>query len=335
MLKKYSFIPVLLGVFLGLAWLSFESTHTSVPAPGEDRLSKTQWRSELIEVLDQVVVYQNYYHSVFGSYTRFISRTGFRLPPSLLERYDIRIEVSTSDRLLVTALARNQMHGGDVVSIDHDYQLHANFEVPEPRLDYLKLRAFKHLRNLKNATQGQTVTEESVFKGYFQYSVRAVGLDSLPFADGVRAPAIGVHLELSADTDSAANTVLVPGDSTVSPFLSGFSSSFPRATQESERPNLEQEVSLAQRIFVGEVGRQARTWAELSDTARFFPGAAIAPHEKSLESSAAGLNSSLTLSRSVAGREISSSVSHPSVSVETGKIPLDIEFVSVEKSHKK
>jgi hypothetical protein len=147
----------------------------------------------------------------------------------------------------------------------------------------MKMRAMKHLRLLKDAPVGQSVAEDGVFKGYFSYSIALNSKDErIPVAEGIRSPVLGVRLEYnSQDTDldawnseagtSAEHEELSSADYPA--FLLGT----PRHTGQKNAGNvttenmatLEGEVFLAQKIFHGETGRYAETWAELAQIAHF------------------------------------------------------------------
>lgn len=238
-------------------------------------------RQELLEVLDRVVTYEHYYRSVYGHYTKFLGRVGVWIPRNVQDAYEIRVVEASADRLLVTAVSEHGGRTSDMASIDQDFRLRSNFGFPGVRPDYLKIHAHKHLRALRQTSRGNTVSEVGLFQGYFQYSTdRDSAGKRVLRADGVKAPVMGMRLELDEseiDWTSSEETALGGG-------LPGTSVAH---ASHSEKGNLSQdlvlpasppshagmttleEAYLAQRIFQGEMGRFARTWEELMMVADF------------------------------------------------------------------
>lgn len=239
----------------------------------ENRPEQLQERRELLEVLDRVVAYQHYYHSVYGHFTKLLNRIGFQIPGGVASTYEIRVAEASSDRLLVTALSEVDGKTMDLVSIDQNYRIHANFPLPAPRPEYLKANAMKHLRQLKEAPAGQVIEEQGVFSGYFKYELRRDSEDRrVAFAVGMRPPVQGVQLEAGAGLSIASD------ESYAMEEIAGLSS----VSGTGQRPVGEmmagtEQAYLAQRIFLGEVGRYARSWSELSRIAHFqFPERMVA-----------------------------------------------------------
>jgi hypothetical protein len=269
MFRKYSFIPMVFCILLGLTWWSTLVQTEFYQAEGIHSKSKTNIqklsRREVLETLDRIVAYEQYYHSVYGYFTKIINRTGFSVPAHLSDLYDIRIAEASKDKLLVTATVDDEGKVKDVISIDQDYQVRANFTLPEPSVGYIKERALKHLRLLQTAPQGQGISEVGVFKGFFSYSHRFSSKNEKTYqAVGIKAPVQDVHLELKEQDalgDSWNQETGILSELLGNQNLTGQS---PHTGQvESE------DMYLAQTIFRGEMGRYAKTWEELSKIAHF------------------------------------------------------------------
>ena len=176
MLERYSFIPVFAGILGGLAWWSTQvgPTLPTRHLAGENhqkRALNLTLRQELLEVMDGIVAHEHYYHSVYGRYTNLLPRVGVTIPPSISHVYDLRITEVHGDRFKVSAMAERGGDLPDLVTIDQNYEVTANFDLPPPRAQFLQTRALRHLKALRDAPQGQAVEEHGIFKGYFNYSV--------------------------------------------------------------------------------------------------------------------------------------------------------------------
>ncbi len=266
MLRRFLFIPFVCAWIGGLAfWADPSSSSPTLFEPltaasTSTRLSPTEVsRQELVELLDRIVGYERYFHSVYGHYTKFLNRVGVWIPRSVQDHYEIRVIEATPGHLLVNAVSEQNGKTIDLVSIDQDYRLRSNFQLPVVRLDYLKVHAIKHLRVLRSSSQPDSIEEAGLFTGFFAYSSE---LDSkgrrTARALGVRAPVLGVRLELGAgeafDAEVALEKIITQGyEETLTGNLP--SSSSAQATPE--------EVYLAQKIFKGELGRYAKSWEEL------------------------------------------------------------------------
>ncbi len=285
MLQKYTFIPVISFLLLGLAFWSTRMTPTLSFSDGalvlEEASSVSLPRqSELVETLDRIVAYEHYYFSVYGHFTKLLNRIGYKPPRNLSESYDIRVVEATNDRLLVTAFSEVNGKTRDLASIDQGYRIHATFAVPKPRPEYLKVVAFKHLRLLRNALAGGNSSEESVFKGYFRYSVTTDSKNErVASAVGLRSPVEKVELELNSQKDLGlvwhSDSSLPSGGYADGLRLDddertlGYESPHTGQNAAEATDNLQEEAYLAQKIFHGEVGRYAKTWSELSQIAQF------------------------------------------------------------------
>src|SRR5688572_13195872 len=149
MLRRYSFIPVVCCILGGLAWWSIHvkgavSSRADIQPIDYDRAALVSRRQLLIEILDKIVCYEHYYHSVYGTYTRILNRIGVSIPRTITDVYDLHVSEATADQLLVNALSETRGQVMDLVSIDQAFRVHSSFEVPVPRPEYLRSIALKH-----------------------------------------------------------------------------------------------------------------------------------------------------------------------------------------------
>lgn len=277
MLRKYSFILMLCCWLAFLAWRSERTQiqpraaepkslvleHPSVgagPESGEHRL-------DAIELLDRIVAYEHYYRSVYGHFTKFLSRFGVSIPASVSGWYEIRVVEADGDRLLVTAISEVAGRTVDQISIDQDYRLRSNFPLPPPRADYLRVLALKQLRLLRDAPDGRSSAETGAFRDFFRYDVRTDSSSQrVAFAVGIRPPVLGVQLELGPGTSTLP--LAGPGGAGMETNWAIEEGRVGQKSPGSVMHPLEQ-AYLAQQIFRGEVGRYARSWSELSRIADF------------------------------------------------------------------
>jgi hypothetical protein len=229
-----------------------------------ERPAEVSQQAALIETLDRLVAYEHYYRSVYGHFTKLVTRLGYPIPKELSELYDVHVSEASRERLVITAFSEVAGAGGgtqDLVSIDQDYELHASFALPAPRAEYLKSLAFKRLRAMRDAQGGASPEEQGVFKGFFRFEQRLDSRDRrVAFAVGVKAPVVGAQLELGPDDQEIAEdanseqgkATLATGQKPVTNVMSTL-----------------EEAYLAQRICHGELGRYAKNWSELSQIASF------------------------------------------------------------------
>ncbi|MCM2322067.1 MAG: hypothetical protein NDJ90_02280 [Oligoflexia bacterium] len=291
MLQRYSFF-VLFGLLTsGLAWWS-RSVEPSVGAgervpaaavvkrPEVSNASLEPQRRELLEVLDRIVAYEHYYHSVYGHFTKLLHRIGSSIPRSVGSIYEIRVIEATQERLLINALSEIDGKVSDIVSVDQDFKVHSSFPLPQPRAEFLRYRASRQLRQLWEAPSGQVFEEQGVFRGFFRFEIRRDSLDrKVAFAVGTRHPVLGLQLEYGPQqaeqdriegTELAADLITDLGEYSDRPQGTGQRST--GAVMSSS-----EEAILAQRIFRGEVGRYAKSWGELSKIVSFEFDEAVEP----------------------------------------------------------
>jgi len=274
MLERYSFIPVFTCLLGGVAWWTTQVGPTSSPdmiGESVEKISanKNVLRRDLVEFLDRVVSYQYYYHSVYGKFSKSLSRVGLKVPQSLLHIYDVRVTDATADKLLVSAVEEADDKISDLISINQDFRIQANFKIPPPRASYLSGQALKYMRLLKGAPPGQKLEEAGIFKGYFHFSANEDR--KLITARGIRPPVLGIYLELNPNSGPSIASVeselalMNEDEGRKEDFLPGEVVTGQKASELS----LEEEARLAQKIFLGEIGRYARDWSELSRIASF------------------------------------------------------------------
>lgn len=265
MVHPYSVIVVFLCMLSGLNWWAHSLKWGQIRPAGVSELStaghaQSTKRRELLESLDRLVSYQHYYRSVYGQFTNVVARTGFAIPASVAEVYEIRVLEATSERLLVDAFSEVDGKVLDHASIDESYNLKSNFKIPQPRPEYLRLQAMKHLRILRESPHGQFSEEAGVFRGFFKYGVKDEN-DRVVFAVGIRPPVLGIQLEMSPQNDAYAGIepLLQSMDETQADLSA--SATGQKSGGQRMQPT---ETHLAQKIFRAEMGRYARDWTELS-----------------------------------------------------------------------
>lgn len=262
MIRRYTFLASFLLLLSVLTWWSRQIPSSARAAVVPQAIPGIAQRRELLESLDRLVAYEHYYRTVYGRFTRLTHRLGYSLPANLHHHYEVRVVEATRERLRVVATSETEAQLPDVVSVDQDYRIHANFPLPEPRADFLQAMASKHLRALHAVGPASEMPGEiGLFKGFFSYEVRPDALGrKTAFALGVKAPVVGVELEFrGAEIEMHDNR---GGD------LAGNGAETGQKPITNVMTTLE-ETYLAQRIFRGEVGRYARDWSELSKIAAF------------------------------------------------------------------
>lgn len=216
MFRRYAYILFLTALAATLKMGSRDHRHDDDLDWAETAQQHTQVftiydedRRELLEAMDQIVEGENYYHSVFGRFTPNLSDLEFALPEAIQGRYEVGVSESSETKLLVAAYSLKSdrlASGSDQVSLDQFYRLNANFPIPQPRSEYLRARAERHLKNLAGMPRGQIVTEPGVFRGYFRFDVNTDGEDRRnAVALGVKAPVLGFRLTLSSDNGVQAD----------------------------------------------------------------------------------------------------------------------------------
>ena len=230
-------------------------------------------RRDLLEVLDHLVAYELYYRSVYGRFTKILNRVGVTIPHSVAQAYEIHVMEASADHLLVTAFSEVEGRIVDQLSMNQNYDVHANFKLPLPRSDYLRSHATKHLRLLRETTAASGVEEQGVYKDYFRYEVRSDSQDRrVAFAVGIRPPVVGMQLEYgptqAADFANNEDPNLPLGLDLADLPEAGAVASLGQGAG-SDVMTTGEEAQLAQKIYRGEVGRYAKTLSELSKIANF------------------------------------------------------------------
>ena len=289
MLQRYAFVAVCVGMLSGLgvwsAHLELQRAQSRTPAETWSASRQAQsgsapdaavpFRSmaqqrELLETLDKIVSYQHYYRSVYGHFTKILSKTGASIPKAIGSIYEIRVSEATTERLLVSAFSEVDGKSMDQVTIDEDYVVKASFPLPPPRSEFLRLQAAKYLRALLESPEGQLPGERGVFKGYFKYELRRDSENQkIAFAVGIRPPVLGAQLEVGGA--SKATVAELDPHFVLNSELEEFAQEGASRTGQKVdvQDNAKEEAYLAQRIFHGEIGRYAQSWSELSRIANF------------------------------------------------------------------
>jgi hypothetical protein len=190
---------------------------------------------------------------------------GYTLPPEIAEVYEVRVEEASAERLVITAVSEVRGRAGDFLSVDQDYKIQANFQLPAPRPEFLKAQAMRHLRVLRELgiTPSRELQEKGIFQGFFRYELKRSS-QNLPVARavGTRPPVRGVELEFDGSES----------DASVSVELAQEAASTGGTGEQSKARDIKEtleEAYLAQQIFRGETGRYARNWEELTRISSF------------------------------------------------------------------
>lgn len=281
---RYSFAVFLLLLVSGLGWWAHFVLKPSSNASNQmrsfyafsfdepkraDTVKSEILKRDLLEFLDRLVSYELYYRSLYGRFTKMVSRVGMSIPQRISKDYEIQVIEATNDRLLIRAFSEADHGVVEQVSINQNYEVEANFSLPAPRIEYLRVHAMKHLRQLRSSLPGQSLEELGIFKGYFKYEVRKDSENrKVAFAIGLRPPVAGAQLEfgLSQGDDwvYAEDLAII-----LENFFDRSIVSPPGQEFQSDVMSSEERERLAQKIFYGEMGRYAKTLSELSKIANF------------------------------------------------------------------
>ncbi len=260
MFRQYLFLPLFFALMLGMRWFSTHGelaglTHSRVidPARVQSQVALSV-RQELMEDLDRLVTYENYYHAMEGRFTLLLNRVGFRPSPRVLAEYDIRVQVATADLLLIQVVSEKGGQVLDRVTVDQDFQVHSSFVLPAPDRRFLVAKALTHLKRLREAPEGVLLPERGIYTGYFDYSVvTSSNQEPIAVALGLKVPVQGDRFELSSSNEQEMTLQL----ETI--LASEWKERQNSGRDESQR---DQEL-LAQRIFFGEIGHYAQDREEL------------------------------------------------------------------------
>lgn len=214
MFQRFLFIPIFSLILLGLSLWSHH-VRSSVRMDAAE-IQKSEFsedarrRTELVEFLERIVLYEHYYHTAYGHYSHLMSQIGINIPSALSEHYEIRIVEANTDKLLISAFSTGMNHYKDIISVDHNYQIHSNFNLPPPRAAYLKANAYRFLKSMKAKPSIQNFSENAIFKGYFKYSEKSNSNGERIFiVEGKKPPVEGIYLELSENSlDADLNSEL-------------------------------------------------------------------------------------------------------------------------------
>lgn len=158
-------------------------------------------RRDLVEGLDGIVEQEHYYRSLHGRFAKDWESLGISPTLVVSRHFEIHIVEADADRLLISALAEVDGKLADMASIDHRFELQANFPLPEPSVDHLRAVAFRHLAELRHAPEGIVPIESAVYRGYFNYRVSGASEGGrISVAIGIRQPVLGLQLDLAHPT---------------------------------------------------------------------------------------------------------------------------------------
>lgn len=251
--------------------------HPWVSAAPHSLDSYSEHRQELIELLDRIVRHQHYYRDAYGRYTQFLNRTGIWIPRKLSAVYEIRVTEASVDSLMVTAVS--EIHGKvqDRISIDHRYQVTANFPLPEAREVYLKALAERAIRRLSKAPDHPLaqdalirMVDRGVFRNHYKYEIQKDSKGKVVVtALGVRAPVLNSRLEYRSDLHDheSQDWESLEGDTgfRIPRWVEQFALDNDPTESQQQRAQTQtyEEAFLARKIFEGEIGRAPRGWDEL------------------------------------------------------------------------
>jgi hypothetical protein len=250
MVRRFLFLIIIFFSFSGLAWWSNELRYHK-DTSAIDSPEKTALRQQLVEILDRLAVYQHYYKANFGRFTKILSRLGLQIPAELKAVYDFRVSEATTSSFQIMAISeaspRESAHQIEIASVNEAFRFQSNFEMPEPRVEFLKSNAKKVLRQLLSTRR--PVKESAIFSGYFKYDIKKDSdMNDVAVATGIKFPVANSQVSLAMFEREGDSK-----DSSINFELSG-------------RPK--EEVELALTVFRGETGRVAQNWFELEQVAK-------------------------------------------------------------------
>jgi hypothetical protein len=250
MVRRLLFLILIFMSFSGLAWWSNELRYHKDIALTETP-EKSELRQQLVEILDRLAVYQHYYKANYGKFTKIIHRLGLQIPAEIRTFYDFRVSEATANTFQIIAVSedapKDPQRQVEIASVNEGFRFQSNFEMPEPRVEYLKAYAKKNLRNL--LITRKPVKEAAIYSGYFKYDIKKDSdMNDVAVATGIKYPVANSQVSF-AQIDAGR----IPNDAPINFELSG-------------RPK--DEVELALIIFRGETGRVAQNWFELEQVSK-------------------------------------------------------------------
>ncbi len=242
MLRRYFFLIAVLPLMGLMAWVSSQTGGLSGAHRGEfsslpaavSYHPQIRARQQLVELLDRLVFQQHYVKTLEGRFTSDLGRLSSNFPLSILAGYDLRVEEANRERFKITARILNGSteqgtESRDFISIDEAFRVTANFPLPPPRATYLREHALRHLRAIQEAPPGQIPADQGVYSGYFRYEISAE--DRSGYGLGVRAPVLGVRLDLQGQGDDLAGIQAVEAnDQAEIPLMDALRSREPAST---------------------------------------------------------------------------------------------------------
>lgn len=162
-------------------------------------------RQSLVEALDKIIRYENYYKDTHGRYTRDISRLG--LPDQLSSgsfddvhrSYEISVVEVASNRVLVMAIGADSSQDKNItrfdrVTMDESHRMSANFILPVPSRAYLYEEADRML-SLKLSGKSRL---DSVVANFWTIESHGEGVTDI-VAIGQKNPVLGEKRSMNSD----------------------------------------------------------------------------------------------------------------------------------------
>lgn len=183
---------------LAALWILPQLTVKTPLQLSEEFREQLERRQLLLEALDKMVRYQQYYSEVHGRFTRDITRLS--LPASLssgkqeeLKRtYEISVLEVRPNRFLILATG---VGNSDRITIDESHRINSNFVLPAPTRSYLHEEADRFLRLKAHGLQ----PGDGIVSRYWKVDS---GEGQAWTAVGVRAPVLGERREISEEAQA-------------------------------------------------------------------------------------------------------------------------------------
>lgn len=171
-------------------------------------------RRDALELLDQIVIAEHHFRSVYGFYTAEFEKVGIVIPDYLSDLYEIQATEASGTHFVVSAqenevpkeFSKKRERPLDVFSLDESFSLKTTFTVPAPRPEYLVGIAKRQIRTLMDLPPNRSVEEQTVYRGYFRYLTEpGLSRRKSVVAQGVKSPVLGVRLTPRSELDTASS----------------------------------------------------------------------------------------------------------------------------------
>lgn len=277
-------VLILIASSVAIRWPQGEHTKTE-QAESEEVLRA---RRLLLQTANKIVRYQHYYREVYGRFTGDLRSLG--IPNDLVggtvdeirKNYEIFIELRSGQRFSVRARGR-PLYGRlfqteqEVLRMDQDFSIHANFPVPNLGREFLVQEADRVLR-LKERNREAVV---GIAQNYWMFLKEGKQNEASWKATGIRGRVIGATREKSrklASLDFRSENSLF---SKITSHLrdedntGGFASSSPSTIVVQEAISLQgiyrflELARYSQHVYFREFGHHAVTWEDLDEYVSF------------------------------------------------------------------